>query len=272
MKPPLPYFGSKTSLARRIVAMFSPHRSYVDLFAGSLAVTLAKPRSLIEIANDLDDQLMCFWRLLRDRCPDLLAACAATPHSRTEFDLARYRGEDLDELERARRVWTSLTQGRIPTLGDTGWRHNIDPHGTNQAIPDQLLSLVRRMPAVAARLRHVTLECRDAIDVAADHARHPDTLIYADPPYIEGVRDGATYRVEMRDPARHEALADVLRDAKAAVVLSGYDSPLYADLYAGWHAVRIDTRTGQATGDQSRTEVLWINRPPAHDLFSEVSA
>jgi DNA adenine methylase len=50
----MPYFGSKATLAERIVALLPPHRSYVEPYAGSLAVLLAKPPTPMETVNDLD--------------------------------------------------------------------------------------------------------------------------------------------------------------------------------------------------------------------------
>jgi DNA adenine methylase len=54
--------------------------------------------------------------------------------------------------------------------------------------------------------------------------------------------------------------------------MSGYDSPLYLEMYADWHTVRIPTTTGQGGSREERTEVLWSNRPAAHDLFSTGAA
>lgn len=71
----------------------------------------------------------------------------------------------------------------------------------------------------------------------------------------------------MKTEAEHRELADALLEACATVVLSGYDSPLYAELYRGWHVTRIETTTGQGGARQERTEVLWSNRQPAATLF-----
>lgn len=269
--PPFAYFGGKTVIARDIVATFPTHRTYVEPFAGSLAVLLAKPRALIEVANDLDGELVTFWRVLREQPEDLIRLCALTPHSRAEYEASKIRPADLTDLERARRVWAKLAQGRGGTLKRTGWRHFVDPHGTNRSMGGYLASYVDRMSAVAERLSEVSLECRPALEVIAAYGQHPDTLLYVDPPYLRETRNGTNYRVDMPDPADHVALAEALLECRAAVVLSGYDSPLYAELYDGWHVTRIGTRTGQAAGDQARTEVLWSNRPPQADLFTEVS-
>jgi DNA adenine methylase len=77
-----------------------------------LAVLLAKQPAKLETVNDLDRDLMTFWKVLRDRPAELVRLCALTPHSRAEHDAAYGDLSGLDDLERARRVWVRLTQGR----------------------------------------------------------------------------------------------------------------------------------------------------------------
>lgn len=268
--PPFAYYGGKTTLAARIVALLPEHRHYVEPFAGSLAVLLAKPPSKLETVNDIDQDLMLFWRVCRDRFEDLARVAALTPHSRAEHVAAR-DFDVVDELERARRVWVLLSQGRTGTLRTTGWRFYADPAGTSTPMPGYLAGYVGRIPAGAWRLRQVSLECRPALDVIEDYGRHPEVLIYADPPYV-GTTRAVGYRHEMGAADDHRDLAAALQRCRATVVLSGYHSPLYDELYADWHRIEMSSGTGQAGAYEARTEVLWSNRPLREDLFSTAAA
>lgn len=225
----------------------------------------------METVNDLDGNLMTFWHVLRDRPEDLIRVCALTPHSRAEHQAAYDFVGAPDDVERARRVWVCLTQGRGNTLRRTGWRHFQNPGRRGPtSMPDYLAAYVDRMTPALARLQRVSLECRPALDVVADYGRHREVLIYADPPYLGSTRSSRRYGVEMSHDHEHKDLADALRDCRAAVVLSGYDSPLYEDLYGDWHQLRIDAYTGQGNhsdGTDRRTEVLWSNRPMVADGF-----
>lgn len=267
LKPPVSYFGSKAALAERIAAVLPEHVHYVEPFAGSFAVLFGKRPSPMETANDLDGNLMTFWRMLRDRPAELERLCAFTPHSRAEYEAAF----DLtgDDLERARKVWVLLTQGRgghlPPKRG--GWRHYQDPRGSAASMPGYLSTYIGRMPGAVERLRNVSLECRPAADIIERYGRHEGVLLYCDPPYLASVRTlnngrgrGPDYAHELRTDDEHRELAASLRAARAAVVLSGYDSPLYAGLYADWHRLELDALAGNST-DAARTEVLWSNRP-----------
>jgi DNA adenine methylase len=276
LTPPFSYYGGKTTLAAQIVDLLPAHRHYVEPFAGSLAVLLAKPTSLFETVNDLDGDLMTFWRVLRDQPDELTRLCALTPHSRAEY-LAAYEREGTSDLERARRVWVYLTQGRGGTLRRTGWRHFQDPGSRGPAsMPDYLAAYVERMRSAAGRIANVSLEQRDALELIADYGRHPEVLIYADPPYLGSTRSSLQYVVEMGADLEHRALAEVLKECRASVVLSGYASPLYDDVFADWDRHDISAYTGNGThADRTdrRVEVLWSNRSLGHDRldFGEAS-
>jgi DNA adenine methylase len=276
MKPPFVYFGGKTILAERIAAALPAHSHYVEPFAGSLAVLLAKPPSRMETVNDLDGALVNFWRVLRDQPAELARTCALTPHGRAEFEQCAKLDEG-DDLERARRVWCRLTQGRAGRLVRMGWRHYVDPGATGTAFPSYLDGYIDRMATAAERLHHVTLECRPALELIERYGAHEDVLLYVDPPYLGSTRaNDRSYRHELMTDDEHRGLADALHACRASVVLSGYASDLYdQDLYPDWHRVTFTAGTGQTSGGQSgwsnRVEVLWSNRPPAMDLFGEAS-
>lgn len=271
MRSPVPYFGSKQTIADRIVAEFPDHLHYVEPYAGSLAVLLAKPPAPMETVNDLDQAVVTFWRVLRERPEYLLAACDLTPHSRVEHQASYDLPADLDEIELARRVWVQLTQGRGGTRRRTGWRFYLNPVGSSTSMPGYLDGYRRRIPPAAERLMSVSLECRPALEVIAAYGQHDDVLLYVDPPYLGTTRASRQYVVEMSSAEEHAALIAALLECRAAVVLSGYASPLYDDALTGWRRVEIDAFTGQANTAGRRTEVLWINRETNPTLF-EVTA
>lgn len=270
MKPPAPYFGGKVRLAAQIADMLPPHEHYVEPYCGSLSVLLAKPRSRMETVNDLDHALMTFWRVLREQPDELMRACALTPHSRAEHAAADVDDAPSD-LERARRVWVLLSQTRGGQLKPAGWRHFVDPAGSSIGMPGYLAGYVERMYPAAARLAGVSLECQPALDLIERYGRSSSVLLYVDPPYLGSTRVSGGYRHEMKTETEHRELAAALRTCKASVVLSGYDSDLYRELYAGWHVTRIDTSTGQGGSNQRRTEVLWSNRTAEPTLFGEAA-
>ncbi|MFD9276853.1 DNA adenine methylase [Streptomyces mirabilis] len=270
MKSPVPYFGSKQRIAPWIASLLPDHDHYVEPFCGGLSVLFAKRTAPMETVNDLDGELMTFWRVLRDRPEELIRACMLTPHSRVELEATWEPTED--DLELARRIWCRLAQGRSGTLRNTGWRHYIDPAGSALGMPGYLEAYVLRLAAAAERLRGVSLDALPALDLIAKYGKQPKVLLYVDPPYLGTTRGwGNNYRCEMKTELEHRELAAALADCKANVVLSGYHSDLYLELYDGWHRYEQSTMTGNAKADKDRTEVLWSNRVLGgqYDLFAE---
>lgn len=265
-KPPTPFYGGKQRIAAEIVSHFPPHQHYVEPYCGGLSVLLAKPPSRIETINDLDHHLITFWRVLRNQPEDLMRVCALTPHSRAELDLCREPMDGLDDLEIARRVWSQLVQGRSGRRTRTGWRFYINADRST-GLAGYIRGYVGRMPAAAARLADVQLECRPALEVIDAYGQNPSALLYVDPPYLASTRRSLQYVHEMHTTAEHAELAEALTQTRAAVVLSGYDSPEYRHWYQDWDRVEIPASTQQAGHHSPRTEVLWINRQIANPVL-----
>lgn len=262
MRPPIPYFGGKMLVGPSIAALLPPHSHYVEPYCGSLTVLFAKTPSAHETVNDLDGDVMNFWRVLRERPQDLARVCALTPHSRADWESCE-KIDVANELERARRLWVRLSQSRTGRLRRTGWRHYVSPAGSGTNMPGYLDAYVDRIAPAVERLHRVSLECRPALDVIGKYGTSPDVLLYCDPPYLGTTRSNdRAYRHEMMSDLEHTELAEVLHRCAAAVVVSGYASDLYdRELYAGWDRHTIASSTGQGGTWQERTEVLWSNRP-----------
>lgn len=267
IKPVVPYHGGKGRLASWIVSLMPQHRVYLEPFAGSAAVLLAKPQSTHEILNDLDGNVVNFYRVLRERPEDLERVCRLTPYARDEFAAATFP-EDLDDLERARRWWVRCQQSFAHTgTTATGWSTSI-LRGSNNA--RTVFNRIERFETVATRLLNVTIENRDALTLISD-TNVPDAVIYADPPYLLSTRSAmqrrpqGDYEHEFASEDDHRALADVLCASTATVLLSGYPSDLYEDLYAGWHRVerKVVRRSsnGRSGSQPHALEVIWSNRP-----------
>jgi DNA adenine methylase len=265
LRAPTSYYGSKGRLAPWIASLLPPHRTYVEPFAGSAAVLFAKRPAPTEVLNDLNGDLVCFFRVLRDRGDELIQALRLTPYSREEYEDADLTA-DLDDLERARRVFIRLNQSVAVNFRRTAWAGA--PHSGGADHPHKTVAKVERLQAAAERLRGVYLDCRPALEVIGKYGR-PDAVIYADPPYPWAVRrgGGGNYAVEYGSEDDHRALAEGLHATPAAVLLSGYPGPLYDELYADWHRIERAVPTSIATGSGGpngrAVEVLWSNRPLA---------
>lgn len=253
MRPILRYHGGKWLLAEWIIGHFPHHRVYVEPFGGAASVLLQKPRSYAEVYNELDGEIVNLFMIVRERGSELRKALELTPFARQEF-LKAYKPTE-DSLEQARRtvIKSFMSFGSDGIKNISGFRANSNRSGSTPA--HDWLSYPRKLDMIIERLRGVVIENRDAREVIQTHDT-PDTLHYVDPPYLHSTRSSdKRYRFEMTDD-EHIDLASVLHSCKGKVVLSGYPSDLYEDLYKDWH--RIEKRA-MADGARERTEVLWLN-------------
>lgn len=277
-RPAIRYYGGKWRVAPWIIAHFPPHRQYIEPFGGAASVLLQKPRSYGEIYNDRYGDVVNVFRVLQD--PELAAElrrrCELTPFARAEFN--RACKPTRDRVDRARRTIVRSFMGFGSAGGQggaTGFRYNSNRTGTTPAKdwsrwPAQIIAFTRR-------LQGVVIEHRPALRVIAEHDR-PDALFYVDPPYVFSTRGDrrhrktrGRYRHEMSDDD-HRALAAALHAACGMVVLSGYHSPLYDELYGDWVRDETETRADNGSGHRigrtgtRRTEVLWLNAPCSNAL------
>jgi DNA adenine methylase len=252
-RPLVRYHGGKWILAPWIIEHFPAHRCYVEPFGGGGSVLLRKPRSYAEVYNDLDGEMVNLFRVVRDNGEDLRRLLELTPFSRVDFRES-YEASG-DALEQARRtvVRSFMGFGSNSHNKNTGFRSNSNRSGTTPA--HDWRNYPGALGAIIDRLRGVVIENRDAVEVMRAHDAET-TLHYVDPPYVAATRDkGGDYRHEMTDE-QHRALAAALSELKGAVIVSGYPSPLYDELFAEWQRVE---RRALADGAAERTEVLWMH-------------
>lgn len=240
----------------------STWNTYVEPFAGGLAVLLANdPEGVSEVVNDLDRELINFWRVLQNprQFKQMYRRLQATPFSEVEWQDSR-RIVDCDDVEAAAkffvRVRQSLAGRQIEFAPSCAGRTR---RGMNEQT-STWLSAVEGLPGVHCRLSRVAIFNRDALQVirGQDNSR---TLFYCDPPYVTGTRVRQNvYAKEMSDVDR-AGLLDVLLTVEGKVMLSGYRNDLYDARLSHWRRVEWDVALHSSGGPVKgrRTECLWLN-------------
>jgi DNA adenine methylase len=254
--PLLNYHGGKWTIAPKIVSLFPPHHTYVEPFGGGGGVLLFKERSHTEVYNDLDDDIVNLFYVIRDKKQDLTEKIRLTPYARKELENAF---EKTDEpIEKARRLLIRSMMGRSPgsvniNTGRTSFRNK--QMQSRQMMAEVWMKYPNRIGELCKRLQGVVIENKDAFDLIKQFDAE-DTLFYVDPPYMFQTRDAGTdYKYELTD-SEHKKLAELLNSVSGKVVLSGYASEEYKDWYSGWRVKEIDS---YADGGGKRIEVLWLN-------------
>jgi len=266
-----PWFGSKRTLAPRVVEALGPHRVYWEPFCGSMAVLLAKESCVMETVNDLHGELINLARVLKseETAVELYGRVARFVFHEGLFEEARERylsGSDRCPVDRAEDYMIVSWFGRNgvagPASNNGGFCVRYTANGGHAAT--RWKSAVASIPDWHHRLRNVTILQRDGIEIIDKIGDDDGAAIYCDPPYLV---KGAKY-VHDFAISDHDRLAEALRRfTKARVVVSYYDHPRLAELYPGW--TKIDctmTKSLVSQGQRGKTgekieapEVLLVN-------------
>jgi len=216
---------------------------------------LNKEPSRIETINDLDDDVINLYRVIREKREELINLIVFTPYARKEYDNAFPENTDeLSDVERAKNFLIRSSMGHgFRVCEKCGWKKDV--YGREAAyavrywndIPDVITQ-------VAQRLKMVQIEHKPALDLIKAF-NHDNVLIYADPPYVLSTRTRKQYRHEMTDQD-HVDMLNALILHTGPVMLSGYDSDLYNSYLSGWRKISTPAR---AENSLPRTEVLWMN-------------
>lgn len=256
MRSVLSYPGGKKRIASWIIKHMPHHHSYLEPYFGCGAVLFAKQPAQIETVNDLDGEVVNFFRVIRD--PEsrekLREWINYMPYARQVYDDVFLR-EPEDEVERAGyfAIKSMMSHGFRMT-GDCGWKKDVCGREKAYAIK-YWNELPESIAEMAVRLKNVQIENRPALELIKAYD-YENVLMYLDPPYVFSTRAGRKqYRHEMEDQDHIEMLEKVT-SIKAKVMISGYDCELY-DFYLGnWNKVQIAAR---AQDNKRRIETLWMN-------------
>lgn len=264
-RPALRYYGGKFRLAPWIISHFPDHESYIEPCGGAASVLLQKPRSILEVYNDLDKNVVTFFRVLRNRPEELIRLIRLTPWSREEKELSFEDCED--ELEMARRFYVSVTMSISASRGYAPGFRAIKRGEHSHSLPDRFIE--NNIPALrfaVERLSGVQIENLDALECIRRYD-YEKALIFFDPPYLTETRTCTRYFLEV-DTEFHIKAAGILKQAQGYVVISGYACQLYRDLYEahGWQRVDKESLTNSG---QVRTESIWLSPRTVEALEKE---
>jgi len=256
------WYGGKFSHLDWLLPLLPAAHHYCEPFAGSAAVLINRTPSPVETYNDIDGEVVNFFKVLRESPEELTRMIALTPFSREEFYFAvNEPARRLSALERARRFYVRARQARTglaqtATLGRWANCRNTSRAGMSGVV-SRWLGGVGVLPEIGERLLRVQIENRPATDIIRLYDG-PGTLFYCDPPYLHQTRgDSKAYGFEM-DEEQHRELAAALRRIKGKAAVSGYRCELMDKLYKGWRRFDADEKHCHSI-KQLRQECVWMN-------------
>ena len=266
MKTPVTYWGGKQQLLHEILPMIPPHRQYDEPFFGGGAVFFAKRPSEIEFINDINGEMINFYRVLKREFSDLKDEVNVTLHSEYQHAQARsiYASPlGHNSIMRAWAVWMLSKQSIYAILGNS-WRVEIERNSA------EAFHRAREAFTIvyARRLERTSIFARDALSVI-EATDTPTTFHYIDPPYYNsdcGHYDGYS-------EADFKGLLNALSTAQGKFLMSSYPSDILSENIAahGWRTKEINMRKSAGSAGGQKVEALtWNyneNAPRQGELF-----
>lgn len=253
MKCVLKYPGAKNRIAEWICNHIPEHKVYVEPYFGSGAVFFNKTPARIETINDLDGEVVNYFRVLREKPEELAHMLMLTTYGREEYYNSCIFNENDSDVERARkfavRCWQGFGSSNAYRNGFRSSQRGTSPHTTKEwrGLPERLIQ-------ASERLRNAQIENLPALEILKRYDTK-DVFAYIDPPYLQGTRKGYLYKHEMSNQ-EHIQLLETIKQHPGKIIISGYDNEIYNSILEGWNKEQKET---QAEAGIKRVETIWMN-------------
>ncbi len=250
----LKYPGAKARIADWICSYIPQHDVYLEPFFGSGAVFFCKKPARIETINDLDGNVVNYFRMVREHPEELAQLLLKTPYARDEYKASYIENKNDSDIEKARKFtvqcWMGFGCSNKYRNGFRSSQQKTSPHITKawKEFPE-------RLSKASIRLTNAQIENLPALELITRYYTK-DVFIYIDPPYLYSTRKRYLYFYEMGEEKEHIKLLEILIGHPGKVMISGYDNDLYNKYLAGWKKVQKKTQAEQGL---SRIETLWMN-------------
>ena len=159
---PFKWVGGKSRLRKAIIPLIPAHQCYVEPFGGAAWVLFGKPPSPIEVLNDIDEELINFFRVVKRQPEELIKSFDLDLVSRGEFQrLADIEPRSLSEVERAHRFYYLIMAGWGGEARYPRFQTSTSDGGHGNRLIGALKTLRRRIEPVHNRLKTVIIENLD---------------------------------------------------------------------------------------------------------------
>lgn len=249
----LSYIGGKNRLAKRIISILPEHITYVEPFAGGAQVLFHKPPSNVEVINDLDFEVVNFFRVCQWHYEEFVRYLRFCLVSRKLHELhVKTDPTTLTDIQRAGRFFYLQKNSFGGLVVKQTYHYGVIQHPNYN--PDRIPEIIEQ---THRRLARVQIESLPYEQVLEKYDR-PTTVFYLDPPYWQR----KLYRFNFSDQ-NFQDLERRLHDIKGRFILSLDDHPEIRKLFGNWRLVPVEiTYTAQRKTGKKFQELLILNFEP----------
>ncbi|MDR1380781.1 MAG: DNA adenine methylase [Tannerella sp.] len=182
LKTPITYYGGKQGMLKYIRPLIPDHDLYCEPFAGGAAVFFDKTPAKVNVINDLNGELINFYRTVVSDPDELRMEVSRTLHCRNQHQHAWYIYNNPDYFNNIQRAWAVFVLSKMGFAGKLSSSFGFDKsesrHSRRISFAKDIFTQDLRM-----LLEQSTVECDDAFEIIR---RYDGTRAwhFIDPPYV----------------------------------------------------------------------------------------
>lgn len=224
LKSPLSWMGGKYRLRKDIIKLIPEHTCYIEAFGGAGWVLFGKEPSVVEVYNDINSNLVNFFRILKYHPEEFRAWIEKDIVGREIFqEYKDIPGKYLTDIQRAVRFFYIIKYS-FASKGD------VFGYGTNKG-PNRAIFDTSYVEEVRKRLRNCYIENLPFDTLIAKYDR-PHSFFYCDPPYFKTTQyKDKFYRED------HIKLVDILKEIEGYFLVTINDHPQVREWYKDFNII-----------------------------------
>jgi DNA adenine methylase len=254
-KTPITYYGGKQTMLKHILPLVPEHTLYTEVFAGGAALFFAKKRAEVEVINDLNGELINFYRVVVSKYDKLKAKVELLLHSRAQHQLAFWIYKNPWHFSDVDRAWALFALSKMSFAGQLentfGFDKGMSRHPKKIFYAKDAFNL-----SLKERLECVTIEQDDAMKVLKRFDT-PEAFHFIDPPYV------GTNMGHYKDSFNNEDLKNLLElctALKGKFMLTMFPNEViqgYVDKH-GWTIHSVERQISACKAASRRRQEEWM--------------
>lgn len=249
MKSPIKWVGGKSRMVSILLPIIPKHKGYVEVFGGAGWLLFAKEPSKWEVLNDLDNNLMNLFEVIKNNPNDFIDSFEYTLVSRKTFNEYKeiYKNKEYkNKVHRAHILYYLLKAGVGASLPDGGGCGFGIAKDRSRLRLEQIETDIKN---AHHRLMNVTIENRDFRDIIKSFDSE-ETFFYLDPPYRKTAR--GSYPVGDFTDLDYAELRDFCKKIKGKFLLTINDDEYIKELFKEFNIIDHNVYYGISKNNNGR--------------------
>jgi DNA adenine methylase len=254
-KTPITYYGGKQTMLKHLLPLIPKHTLYTEAFAGGAALFFAKERSDVEVINDLNGELINFYKVCQTKFDELKDRIQLLMHSRAVHQHAFYVYNNPQFFTEVDRAFALFTMSKMGFAGQLTASFGFDKKECR--IPKKVFYAKSAFNlSLKERLECVTIENDDAFKILVRYDTE-DAFHFIDPPYV-GSNLG--HYADMFNDENLKQLLELCAKLKGKFMLTMFPNDLINNfaIQYNWRIHKIERQISACKSSSRRKQEEWI--------------